>query len=472
MGSNVVEAPLKPGGVIAGDADVRSVAGDAKVSQAVVLSPTAAVPEVGNAFVLPASARYPAGVLGIVTSETAFPHGETRIGLRPATLDQAYERLHVAMTGTFADTPVTRALRVPQARTASTGASFHLGGSGSRCTGPGATKPITVDLDLSPLHWSLAFISPIPSVHFLVTGKPKITVALGFTGSAECHYTLPLHVVVPIPGTPLVLKMSPVFRLTVESHLQATFTWEPYVTFGFDRGAHSTSIDPHAFNPESPSLDITSGGSAEIFLGASAELSLGGRVGVSADFGPAFTIASEDTGGQTCTTADAGLKLSTSAEADVFVSHWSFTLASGTFFTQHLVKSCTPGTGGPGPSPQPRTGLGKIDVYTYEAPNPPTPADILTPLAGVTVTAQSLRPPGTPPIDCTQSTLVTDSNGFAEFTGCPRGLYALTAVRPGYFYCHCTAPPNVTYAVKPGATTRRDFTLQKDLMPGSEAVAP
>lgn len=111
-----------------------------------------------------------------------------------------------------------------------------------------------------------------------------------------------------------------------------------------------------------------------------------------------------------------------------------------------------------------RTGPGKIDVYTYEAPNPPTPTGVLTPLAGVTVTAQFLRPIGAPPMSCTQGTLVTDNNGFAEFTGCPRGVYGLTAVRLGYFYCHCTAPPNVAYAVKPGATTRRNFTLQRDLM--------
>lgn len=360
VGDSLARAVPRPKTVVARASDVRSVGPAAHGRQIAILRPGSA-PPVGGALVVPVSDERPDGVLGVVTSR-GLAGSDVAVTLRPATLDEAYSDLKIDASGSLSDAVVRS-----QSGTRLTRAelrAFHLGGTGVRCTGLRAA-PVNIELDLDPLHWDLSFTAPFPSIHFLLAGSPIIKVGLGLNTGSECHLTLPVHVTIPIAGTPILLKISPVLRLSADGTLNAQFEWRPRLAYGFDRG-NGISGEVHVFNPGTQTLNINSTAEASLFFGASANLSLAGRVGVQADFGPAFTFGLAQTASQSCVSADLGLRLSASANADVFVKNWSFALFNGTIAKKQLYRRCnnsgsqgagsggtatSPGGGPPGSSP-------------------------------------------------------------------------------------------------------------------------
>jgi uncharacterized membrane protein YgcG len=325
----------------------------------VVLSVAARGQRVGSVLSIPASARFPEGVLGRIVSARRIAHGDAQLVLTPAAINQAYQQVDVATGGSLDDPGVViendqgQVIGQDKDPRALSHVGLHLGGSGVRCTGFNGAPPVDINIDLSPLHWDLSFTYPSPSIHFLVTGSPVITVNLGLNLATECHWTLPIHVVVPIPGTPLQVKISPVLQLSTNGSLAGTFTWSPRLTYGFDRG-NGISDEVHVFNPGSATLGFNANASADLFFGPDAELSLGGRVGVSATFGPDFGVSRSIGSAGSCDDADVGLKIEASADVDLFISHWSITLFTGEIGRRNVFHQCSVpvsnGNGGSGSS--------------------------------------------------------------------------------------------------------------------------
>ena len=360
VGKRTVTATPAAGTLIAADADIAAITGDPNATQTVVLRAGAPPLPRGGMLVLPASRSHPDGLLGRVTALAHRSDGRTRLTLAPATLDEAYRTVTIKTDGTLADPGVLvvdaagRVLRSAP-RAAGPAASIHFGGAGVRCTG-GLNGPLSIDVDLSPLHWQLDFDLRNPFIHFLVAGSPKITAVLGLAAAGECHLTLPLHVVIPIAGTPLAVKISPRLELSADGGLSGHFTWTPRLAYGFDRG-NGVSQNLHAFNLGSVKPDLHADAKAELFFGPDAELSLGGVVGVSAAFGPAFAITLNQTPGSSCLRGDVALKIDASAHANVFIKHWSFALLSITAHDWPLFDTCPSPPGGNTPG-QPSAGNG------------------------------------------------------------------------------------------------------------------
>lgn len=243
-------------------------------------------------------------------------------------------------------------------RATSPKASLHFGGAGWRCTSGLAGVPISIDVDLSQLHWQLDFTVRPASIHFLVAGSPKITGTLTLKTHDECHITLPLHIVIPIAGTPLVVKISPRLELSNDGSTTAQLAWTPRLAFGFDRGP-GISQNIHAFNVGKVAPLIRASNQTSLFFGPEADLTLGGRVGVSAAFGPKFSLATNATATELCADGDVALAIDAKARADLFVAKWSFDLFTITIAHHPLYHDCGPkpntggggsgnGSGGPG----------------------------------------------------------------------------------------------------------------------------
>jgi hypothetical protein len=319
---------------------------------AIVSSPRSSHP-LGSILSVPGSSRFPDGVLGKVIASAPAASGGTQLTLLPVGLNQAYREVQIATGGSLDDPGVLvendqgHVIGAASDPRSLRHIGIHFGGTGIRCTGA-VTPPLDVNLDLSGLHWDLSFTYPSPSIHFLVTGSPTITIDAGFNVATECHWTLPLHIVVPIPGTPLQVKISPRLEFSTSGSLGFHARWSPRLTYGFDRG-NGVSSDAHVFNLGQPVFRWGVVGSADLFFGPDAELSLAGRVGVSVAFGPDITMSRRND----CTDVDAGLKISASAEADVFIARWSFTLFSGYIKGGNLLHACgssAPPSGGGTPS--------------------------------------------------------------------------------------------------------------------------
>jgi hypothetical protein len=431
----VVRTMPAPRTVVARGSQVSSISGEANGPQTVVLRPHAPAQAVGHMLAVPASMQQPNGVLGRVVGAQALPDGSTSVDIQPAAVNQAYKRVQVSTGGSLDDPGVFVENDQGQlvAARSSTGhihlrSSLHIGGTGVRCTGFDQAPPVDIDIDLSQLHWDLSFTYPSPSIHFLVTGSPKVTVNLGLNLRTECHWTLPLHVVIPIPGTPLQVKISPRLQLNTEGHLGGAFVWSPRMTYGFDRG-NGINSEVHVFNPGTPTVRFDADAKADLFFGPDAELTLGGRVGVSAIFGPDFEITRTNANNQTCTDANVGLKLEATAEADVFVAHWNFTLFSGLIGKRQILHNCSAGSPPGGGSTPPPGGGGST----------PPPGGGSTPPPG----GGSTPPPGgggaTPNVTLTQGPAAPAGyryaitlDGFAPNSTVPINCY--DSASPGGFY--------------------------------------
>jgi hypothetical protein len=333
---------------------LKSLQSSANGQQIAILSGRGSSHPVGSILSIPGSSRFPEGVLGRVVGASPAVGGGTQLTLVPVGLSQAYRQVDIATGGSLnapgalVENDQGRVLGAASDPRSLSHIGIHFGGSGISCSG-GLTPQLDINLDLSAVHWDLSFTYPSPSIHFLVTGSPTVTIDAGINAAAQCHWTLPLHIVVPIPGTPLQVKISPRLELSTNGSLGFHATWSPRLTYGFDRG-NGINSEVHVFNLGQPNFRWGVAGSADLFFGPQAELSLAGRVGVSVGFGPDIKITRDGN----CTNVEAGLKIEASAEADVFIARWEFTLFSGYIKGGSLLHACgsaaPPAAGGGTPS--------------------------------------------------------------------------------------------------------------------------
>ena len=344
VGKRTVRATPAAHTRVASDGDIASLTGDPATGQTVVLRAGAPAPTRGEILVVPADRQHPDGLLGRVTHAARQPDGSTRLTIIPAALDDAYRSVTLHTEGTLGDSGLLitdasgRVLRGAP-RAASPKASLHISASQLRCTG-GINGPLDVDLDLTPLRWQLDFDLHNPFIHFLVAGNPKLSAALGLAAKGECRTNLAVRIVIPIAGTPLVIRLSPRLELSADGGLSAKFTWTPRLAFGFDRG-NGINQTLYTFKLGTVKPEVHADAKAELFFGPDTELTLGGRVGVSAAFGPVFDVKLDQTLAQSCVHGDVAMKIKADANADVFIKHWSFALLSVTVHSWPLFDACT-----------------------------------------------------------------------------------------------------------------------------------
>ncbi|WP_165960357.1 IPT/TIG domain-containing protein [Actinocrispum wychmicini] len=321
---------------------VLGVTGDPTGQQQTVLAAGTNVPAVGGHLAVPATGNAPNGVLGNVTAVAPQSDGTTVVTTTSAPLDDVYSTYAVTADTDLTDDDVS--LVQPAARAATPGTPFklNLAKTNFSCTGSGGGPTITLAADLTRMHVQFNLDIWQPSIHFLLDLHPVFDLNIGFTGQLTCTLSggSLLRARIPIAATPPIdLTVKPVITLTASGQVGVNFRWEPSLVLGFDRSPR-VNQDVHSFG-STGSVGVTGNASFEVFTGLSAEISLaGGRAGVSGDLGPVFT-GQIDTRG--CRVVDAALRAQLSAFADVFVKHWTFALAKGTFASTRIADSCRPG---------------------------------------------------------------------------------------------------------------------------------
>ena len=321
----------------------------------VVLGRGARVPVVGGALVLEASAKAPAGVLGVVTAVSRLPDG-VRVTTRPGTLEDAYSSFDAHLDGELGQ------LTQPGAGAASARGHVAADLPGFKfvkftCTDPSVAGTFTHSLDLSEMHVVANVQTPSPwngwysGVAFELYGHPKLELGVSFTGKQTCEAKASIPI--PLPGAAgLFLEIGPDFKLEANGSVGAIFKWRPWVNYGFEH-----------FNHGGPNGDVTefrNGGKAG-FTGAAnlklsfaleAGISLAGRFGIIGSLGPEVNaqIGIDLAAAQTCLTPHADFFADLTAHADVFFKNYSFTLANITFGQFVLAQPICVGNGGNGSS--------------------------------------------------------------------------------------------------------------------------
>jgi hypothetical protein len=98
-----------------------------------------------------------------------------------------------------------------------------------------------------------------------------------------------------------------------------------------------TSTTSHGFG-SSGSVTATANATASLFLGFNSDISLAGRAGVGGNFGPDLPVTYNSA--TSCVTVDSQLKADLTANANIFVKGWNFTIAAGTFDKSRLYSKC------------------------------------------------------------------------------------------------------------------------------------
>jgi hypothetical protein len=377
VGAQSVVAAVKPATAVVAGPDIVSVQPSATgAPSSVVLARGVPTPTIGGVLVAPASGGDPTGLLSFVTAKSVGADGRTTLGLRPARIPDAYSSFAVHASGTFAGATLQSGSSVGHAVALAHSAAggVHIPGVDIDChTGNGAGQRFSADLDLSALTWQLDFTPLDRSIRFLVSGHATFTLDEGFAAAASCSLKTVAHLNVPVPGTPLVVTVTPVLKISVSGAFALRVTYTPHITYGFERGELNT--DTNLFRIPPPVAEVHGNASAEVFLGIGAELSLAGAVGVELDFGPALDATFDSSPTQACFNLAVAMKVAGSANADLFIKKWSFALFSGELAKISLLPQCgppvePPTTAPPTPAPPPTT---------EGPPGPPTPPVVTGP---------------------------------------------------------------------------------------------
>lgn len=443
----------KPTTTVLTSGDVSAVSGRPGDTQTVTLAPGSAVPVVGHVLVGPPSPAAPYGLLGTVTAISNGPGGASIVTTTPATLDEAYSKFQVStnqsvitsdvqlasslagagqLASTTADLMTGRRPAVASAGTArltaASGTKFDLSKAAFTCTGS-ANHTITVTGDLSDMSVDLSLnASPsAPSIEFLVTADPVFSVNADFTGQMDCRLTDAkfLTITIPVPAAPeLDVTINPVIDLSADGKASLGMQWKPRVEVGFYK-APGTSSTSHGFG-SSGSVTATANAAADLFLGFNADISLAGRVGAGGGFGPDLPVSYNSATG--CVTVDSQLRADLTANANIFVKDWSFTIASGTFDKSQLYSKCAPAsTASPSPSrstspspsvtPTPSVSSSLVDTTTTVTASPDVlaSADATITLTVTETAADGTHPAGT--VDVIGADPVTvNADGVATVT--------------------------------------------------------
>lgn len=360
----------------------RTVSGDPDGRQRVTLPAGMPAPARGRALVANASASSP-GLLAIVTASRRNPSGTTTVTTRPAALDEVYR-----------DYKVVASLGLPPAPL---GAQALLGGQRPfarenallpiSCTGSGPS-PVTLTTDFHrQARVDLNLDVGQRAIQFFYRSRPLTTLTLRAGASQRCTLDQSarerLTVTLPIPGTPLVVRVAPAAEATFSAQMNGEVTLETEVLMVFDRSP-ANAQNTFIATPRSPSvrIDANANATANLFVGGSLDLSVAGRAGIIGEFGPAFGIEARPEPGRLCASADAALRVQLSVFADVFFRRFTFSLPRGTFGKRQFFSDCLPlgpAAPAPGDSPSP-------------APQPPGPG----PAAPGGPASPAPQPPGIP----------------------------------------------------------------------------
>ena len=404
----LVTAKLRKGALEVDARAVVRVTGDPAEGQTVVLRAGRAEPRVGAPIVVAISARARDGVLGIVSAVRQVG-GHFVVSTKPAALDQVYRDLKVRI-----DSPLGL---IPAATGRAEAAAKHrVGPFECETSGPRPQKD-DVNVDLAPLKVSFELDVGRRYIHFLLSGTPKIDADASIQAKATCKLTQALA---RIPNAPIKVSLSPAVEVKTSASLNARFNWRPRIAIGFDKGAGHDQ-DYRVLNPGTTSYDFSLDGNASLFMGVQLEASVGGRVGLSGQVGPEVSANAQIAAGRRCTTGNASMKMALSAFADVFITHWTFPIASGNFGSWRLFENCTqqnpgggsPGSGGPNPPGGPGPGGG----------SPPPPAGSHSPLSAGGGHACAVQ---------TDDTIVCWGGDFYGQSSPPAGSYSSVSAGGGH----------------------------------------
>lgn len=350
---------------ILGGRQVRAVSGNPAGRQTVVLARGVKAPRMRSSLVLPVSRAHPDGLLGRVVARKRLRGGRYRVTTAPTTLDRAYSRFQVKISGPL-DQLVARASQSAPPRRASASALGRLRPRFT-CTksGGGEGPPVAVNVDLSSLRVKGEFDANVrrPFIFFSLSGQPSMSISAKFLAGRECRADSIKAVRIPVGPTPFLIKLAPVFTVSATGAVTASYNAKSRLFFAFQRSRGGNNFDHHVFKVQAtPSISGT--GKLAVSLGIGAQLTLGGRVGIGGELGPQISGEASTTatpsGARNCITARAALRAALTATADVFVTRWTFTLAQGTFgekiFHNRCANTTTPPGGGlppPGPTPPP-----------------------------------------------------------------------------------------------------------------------
>jgi len=395
QGRVVSDITAKPTTVTLSGSDITAVSGDPASSQTVTLAAGAPVPTVGRVVVGTPSATDPNGLLGIVTAVSGGAGGASAVTLSPATLDQAYSTFDISSSQVLTDSDVAESSGTSAGQTLTAAAApldaaraagpapaaaareladqtpsfgYDLDDAAFTCEGSGGGPTIGLTADLSKISVDLSLDAnpAAPNMHFLVTADPVFDIKVGFAGKLDCKLSDDkfLTAKIPIPGTPgLFVDLGPVIELTADGQASIDFQWKPRAAFGFDKGPGIDS-EAHGFG-SAGSVGISATADADLFLGFSVDITLVGQIGVGGDFGPDLPASYDSSTG--CVTVDGQLKADLTAEADIFVKDWSFTLATGTFDKSQLYQKCGAQTS-PSPTSSPTPLATSTQTSTSSAP--------------------------------------------------------------------------------------------------------
>jgi uncharacterized membrane protein YgcG len=348
MRRTVLKSVARRSTVEVSPAETLDVNGDPNATQTITLSRSAPHPRVGGVLVIPSSAHGPQGVLGLVKAVRTKRNGKVVVRTRPATLDEAYSKYELGVSGTLGELEHAAGM----AATAASVARFKVVGAEMDCKkGAGAGPSVAFNADFSPVEFDLTLVtgasSYAPRIYFSMQGKPTFDLDAALKAHQSCTYKGHLQIIIPIPGTALQVLLRPAFSFGVDGAFGLRVHWSPFISVVFARGKGVQPVNTNVITQGKPTLKPLGEAAGDVFLGAQADLTLGGRVGVSANVGPNLKASvSRDSG--VCLGIDGSLKTALNAYADVFVKHWDFALVSGEFLKQPLWSSCRPPGGGGG----------------------------------------------------------------------------------------------------------------------------
>lgn len=168
--------------------------------------------------------------------------------------------------------------------------------------------PVTADVDLSGIKTIVrkTGTGAATTLRFELSGQAAFTLHLDFTGSITC--TALKQITLPIPDTPLQLRIGPDFEFTATGKVRGDFTWSPDIGYGFTLSRRGFSHLVHTLKPHGI-VAFSGAGSATLSLALAVDVgrSAGGAfsAGVGGDIGPTLTarVSTKSAEDSTCRSA-------------------------------------------------------------------------------------------------------------------------------------------------------------------------
>lgn len=272
--------------------------------------------EIGDPVVVPISPSTPHGLLGVATHVHEGADGEVAVETKPTQLARAYSSVDLPRE--------TLSNLYPNSSLAGLLADKFACTGSAKVTGP-QIKPglgsLAVSLHLRPHAYQLR-----------VAGRPEIRVNLSADAEAKCHYDGDLGFPIVVPGTPVLIKLSPVPRFTASGSFSADFSWRPELEVGVEKRSQwrkrRASLSLTTLRPDPPALDAE--GTASLFLGFKVSLSVAGALGLEGTAGPRIKVEGSSDNDSTCVRGTPYVDLRLRAFAKVLSKSWRLPIHKST----------------------------------------------------------------------------------------------------------------------------------------------